>query len=132
MSVPRHTIWSRVVCTFVLTVLGAHSFSAPLRAEGCHGPDRPVLGLSILQERPSPAATEAKEDRLSLRFVRRPCSAEHAGAPVRILAVPTCGLLEGIAFEPRSLSRLLSISDSTPLTRSHPFRIDRPPRPVAA
>ncbi len=126
MSVPRRTLWIRVFPAGFLVVLVAHGLSASARGDGCHGPERPVLGLSILQDSLLPDQSDGFPS--LLRLSRRPCSAEMPGSPKRIASFPVTAMVVGAGFEAQPSSCPLAVVDSTPSTSTHPLRIDRPPR----
>jgi hypothetical protein len=130
VSVPWSTIWFRVFPAAFLAVLAAHGLSTSARGEGCHGPERPVLGLSILQESLGPTQPDVSRSHIQLR--RLPCSAETPSSPTRIASFPLSAVVVLEGFEAQPTSRPLTVADSTPSTSTHPLRIDRPPRSLSA
>jgi hypothetical protein len=126
------TIWSRVFPAAFLAVLAAHGLSTSARGEGCHGPERPVLGLSILQDSLGLGPTQPDVSRSDTQLRRLPCSAETPGAPTRVASFPVSAVVVLEGFEAQPTSRPLTVADSTPSTSSHFLRIDRPPRSLSA
>src|SRR4051794_22039350 len=96
---------------------------------GCHAPERPTLGLTVLgEETTSVAPAPVRIDRPPLSLAPRPCSGDAPGppgrvAPLRWLACPTFAGPEAATSAP------LDVSEPSPLLpRRLVSRLDRPPR----
>ena len=103
----------------------------PVLAEGCHAPEKPVLGMTFSWEVTDlPKSLPETSDLQVPAFSKAPCSSEAPLSSQSSHSVPSLAL--AIAFEivaPFSVRRSQAWDSATTLeTRDPSFRLDRPPR----
>ena len=105
--------------------------SRPVRAAGCHVPDRPVLGINLPAQADRRIAawemTEFGEFAPSI-LKRLPCPDETPQLPAIIPLAIWADCLPAMALEPDSPSGLLQAIEDIETLDPDPVHLERPPR----
>jgi hypothetical protein len=124
-------LWSRCLPVALLWVIGT-SLSA--HADGCHAPDRPVLGLSFsLEEANHAPPILDRAEQSAPRVVPVPCSGEVPGSTGRA-APPQPGAVTSPSAFAFAAARIASHFAREPVALDGRIlldRLDRPPRSAA-
>lgn len=122
---------SRRITVVLFMGLWLSAYARPVLAEGCHAPEKPVLGMTFSWEViETPASLPDAVDLRLPSFSKAPCSSETPLPSQSKHSLPSSALTFALEVLPlASLSRCQATPSTETLeARDSTFRLDRPPR----